>query len=496
MSKVLSKEEYFKQASQSLIISNWIELVADLDSPISIYAKLSEKSKDVFLFESVQGNENIARYSFIGFRSLEKLEVLNGIDPYDLLQKKISNYKDSCLELPFFHKGFVGYFSFESVRFIEPSLKKFIKENKSLDAYFLLVGSMVVFDHVQQKIYLISNQKKLTGSDSELDELYLKSLDEIEEMKELIFQESKLKRLDFNLNQEAKKNDYKSNIGERNFKDMVRKAKEHILEGDIFQVVLSHKFRKDLSLDPIKAYRVLRIINPSPYLFLFNINASSGLHFSLVGSSPELLVKAKNHNSEGYRAEIRPIAGTYKRSHNHEEDLALMKKLLEDEKERAEHVMLVDLARNDLGKLCKKGSIRVAESMIIEKYSHVLHIVSSVLGDLSENYGAENSIELLKATFPAGTLSGAPKIEAMSIIAQLEEERRESYGGTIGNFSLDGSMDTAILIRTIVIEKDKITLQSGAGIVADSSEENEFQETYNKASALMKVVDIASDCSV
>jgi anthranilate synthase component I len=225
----LNKEEYFKQASRSLIISNWIELVADLDSPIAIYSKLYEQCPDAFLFESVQGNEKIARYSFIGFRPIEKYTSQSGIDPYKLLQEKISLYKDPCEELPFFHKGFVGFFSFESVRFVEPSLKKHMKDSEFPDAHLILVGSMVVFDHVQQKIYLISNQKTESSKESSLEKLYEKSLLEIEEMQKLIFQESKLKRLNFDLSREAKTADYESNIGKEKFKAIVKTAKKHIV---------------------------------------------------------------------------------------------------------------------------------------------------------------------------------------------------------------------------------------------------------------------------
>lgn len=483
---MLSFDQFKELASKQAIVSNYIEIVADLDTPVSIYSKLKTHSKDAFLFESVIGGERIGRYSFIGFKALEKLISYDG-DPYTKLSAKFDQINQSkspsTQDLPFFHQGYVGYFSFETVKYIEPSLK--MQKSKFPEAYLLLVGSLVVFDRVSQKIYLIVNT--LVGDD--LDEQYQASVQGLEELQALLQETNKLEQLDLALDQASKSPlaaGFKSNTGEAEFKAMIEAAKEHILEGDIFQAVLSHRLDKEASIDPLKAYRILRTINPSPYLFLYNLELESG-NVSLVGSSPEMIVKS----DEGM-AEVRPIAGTYRRGATAAEDEQLAAALLADEKERAEHVMLIDLARNDLGRVCEQGSIKLDQNMIVEKYSHVLHIVSSVIGKLNAKYGYNSGIELFKACFPAGTLSGAPKVEALKIIAKLEKEARGLYGGGIGYFGLDGMIDVAIMIRTMVIEANKVSLQAGAGVVADSVPESELQETYNKAGALVKVIQLSS----
>jgi anthranilate synthase component 1 len=357
----------------------------------------------------------------------------------------------------------------------------------------LLVGSLVVFDHVKQKLFLISNS--LAGSKPTVDELYEASISQLQELKSIISSSSQLERLDLdpclktvdNLDQSI----FYSNTGKDEFINQVNQAKNHIKEGDIFQVVLSHKMSADISIDSLVAYRMLRSINPSPYLFIFNVKSS--IEAVLVGSSPEMLVKTDlktDSDSNRYLvAENRPIAGTYKRGANPADDEVLVNKLLNDQKEIAEHVMLIDLARNDLGRVCQKGSVTVPQKMIIEKYSHVLHIVSSVVGKIKTDFGVSSGVKLINACFPAGTLSGAPKIEAIKIISKLEKEARGPYGGAIGYFALDGSMDSAILIRTLVIEKNKVSIQAGAGVVADSDPEKEWQETLNKARALISVVE-------
>ncbi|MDD9899026.1 MAG: chorismate-binding protein [Candidatus Melainabacteria bacterium] len=483
---MLSLDQFKELASKQAIVSNHIELVADLDTPVSIYSKLKPHSKDAFLFESVIGGERIGRYSFIGFKALEKL-VSYEKDPYTKLSSKFDEINQgkspSTQDLPFFHQGYVGYFSFETVKYIEPSLE--MQRSKFPEAYLLLVGSLVVFDRVSQKIYLIVNSKVAEN----LEEQYQESIKELEELQALMKQPANLEQLDMDLNSPSNNPlsaGFKSNTGEEEFKSTVEQAKEHILEGDIFQAVLSHRLDKELSIDPLKAYRILRTVNPSPYLFLYNLELESS-SVSLVGSSPEMIVK-----SDQGMAEVRPIAGTYKRGKTAAEDKELAAQLLADEKERAEHVMLIDLARNDLGRVCQQGSIKLAQNMIVEKYSHVLHIVSSVIGKLETKYGYKSGIELFKACFPAGTLSGAPKVEALKIIAKLEQEARGLYGGGIGYFGLDGMVDVAIMIRTMVIEANSVSLQAGAGVVADSLPESELQETYNKAGALVKVVQLSS----
>jgi anthranilate synthase component 1 len=491
-----SLDEFKTAAQTNSVITNYCELYADLDTPVSIYAKLKEKSKHAFLFESVIAGERIGRYSIIGFRPIEIIDdtLIKTQDAFKLLEEKISFYQPSLNEeacLPFFHKGFVGFFPFESSAHIEKVLS--LKSSSFPAIYMHLVGSLVVFDHVKQKLFLIVNS--IVDSKPSLEELFDDSFAQIQELSCIISSSSNLERLDFdakfrtieNLDQGI----FRSNTGKEEFKQMVSQAKDHIKEGDIFQVVLSHKMSANISVDPLLAYRMLRSINPSPYLFIFNVHADSEM--VLVGSSPEMLVKTDfkiNPDSTKYLlAENRPIAGTYKRGSNPVDDEVLVNQLLNDQKEIAEHVMLIDLARNDLGRVCQQGSVCVPQKMVVEKYSHVLHIVSSVVGKIKNDFGVASGVKLLSACFPAGTLSGAPKIEAIKIISRLEKSPREAYGGAIGYFSLDGSMDSAILIRTMVIENNKVTIQAGAGIVADSDPDLEWQETLNKASALIGVVE-------
>ncbi|MBT6842584.1 MAG: anthranilate synthase component I [Candidatus Melainabacteria bacterium] len=492
---MLSFDQFQELASKQAIVSNWTELVADLDTPVSIYSKLHKNSKDTFLFESVIGGEKIGRYSFIGYKALEIIKTYEG-DPYQKLTERLTEINQNGMEvnpaLPFFHQGFVGYFSFETIRYIEPSIA--MQKSQYPESYLILVGSMVVFDRVTQKIYLIANT--LVDKKQDLEKQYQESLADLAELKTTMDQKIDLPRLDIDLGSYSTRhpsaNGFESNTGEDVYKSMVETAKEHIIEGDIFQVVPSHKLIKDASIDPLKAYRILRTVNPSPYLFLYNLDLDDLGSVSLVGSSPEMIVKSSHNEAGELEAEIRPIAGTYKRGKSAEEDQKLADKLLNDPKEIAEHVMLVDLARNDLGRVCQSGSIKVAQNMIIEKYSHVQHIVSSVIGELKSELGYKSGVELFRACFPAGTLSGAPKVEAIKIIAKLEKEARGPYGGGIGYFGLDGLVDVAIIIRTMIIENNKITLQAGGGVVADSKPESELQETYNKAGALIKVVELAN----
>ena len=516
----LDLENYSKQAKQGQVLTNYLVISADLDTPVSVYSKLKSKSPDAFIFESVIGGEKIGRYSLIGYKPIEKLvsKPSDEVDCYEVLEKKLielNGSKELKVNnlLPFFYRGYVGFFSFESISWIEPSLKP--KKADLPEMYLLLVGTLVVFDHVTQKIYLIDNRRH--GKDGvilserseqrhceedkvrrgnpvnqkspeDIKSLYEKSCSNILELKELIETNTDLDRLKLAQTEASVAAvDFKSNTGEAKFSELIAKAKEHIYEGDVFQVVISHKFYADLNINPLNVYRLLRTVNPSPYLFAFNFS-SNGEDFSLVGSSPEMLVKGSLiEDSNSIEAEIRPIAGTYKRGDSLEQDLKLSEELLNDPKERAEHVMLIDLARNDLGRVCVQGSVTVPQNMIVEKYSHVLHIVSSVKGVLKKAYGVCSGIELLKASFPAGTLVGAPKVEALDIISKLELAPRGIYGGTIGYFGIDGTIDTAIMIRTLLLEKDRVTIQAGAGIVADSEPHKEWQETINKASALLKV---------
>ena len=505
----LSEEEFITKAQAGeKIISNFTCLLSDLDTPVSTYAKLSQHFKDCFLFESVLGGEKLGRYSFIGANALNKFSSFKTDDfsPYDEIENLLSNYSYKNLslniqdtvthnisqELKFFHKGFVGFFSFESIQRIEPSLD--LKESPLPEYFLYLAGSLIVFDHVGQKLYIISNSLIESLETEYLKNTYQKNTENINQLITIISEEHHLEKIDNTASKNTKEqeiNKFKSNSSEKAFKEMVKKAQEHILEGDIFQVVLSQRFFLEAELDALTTYRLLRSLNPSPYLYLFNVDLShlDKESFSIVGSSPEMLIKSEileNENGESeIWAELRPIAGTYKTGKNTSEDKILTEKLLRDTKEIAEHVMLVDLGRNDLGRVCENGTIHLAENMVVEKYSHVLHIVSSVKGKLKK---AINSIALLKACFPAGTLTGAPKIEAIKIISKLENEARGPYGGCIGYINLDGTINVAIMIRTIILEKHQASIQCGAGIVADSSPESEYQETFNKARALMEVL--------
>lgn len=453
------------------VYTKFIELINDMDTPVSVYNKVSKKFDDCFLFESVLRGEQVGRYSLVGFNAIDTIAAKQVLAK---LQKEISNleHKEDDL-LPFFYKGFVGFFPFETFAEIETS----VKAKKEESSFLYLVGNLVVFDHVKQKMYLIQNS---------LEENFKDNLSEIED---LINESADLKRLSFDTveHKEFSETGFYSNTGEDDFKEMVEKAKSHIYEGDVFQIVPSHKFLKDFDVsspDPFTLYRILRTVNPSPYLFLFNFELD-GEKKTLVGSSPEMMVKSTKI-AKGIEAQINPIAGTYRRTHDLKKDEALKEKLLNDEKEIAEHIMLIDLARNDLGRICE--DVDVPKKMFVETYSHVFHIVSHVTGILKSMSNADSVVELIKAAFPAGTLSGAPKIEAIKILMDLEKESRGYYGGAMGYLGLDGTLDTAIMIRTMLVEKNKVTIQAGAGVVADSDPEKEWQETFNKANALIDVV--------
>lgn len=463
------------------IFTKYIELVNDIDTPVSVFNKFSSKYKDGFLFESVLRGEQVGRYSFIGFNALKTIRSQKVLEE---LRQEISNLEDdSSEELPFFYKGFVGFLPFETFCEIEPS----VKAKKAEKAFLYLVGNLIVFDHVQQKLFLIQNS---------LEENFKSNLDEIAS----IINESKQPaRLDFDakagVNNKFEETGFYSNTGEEEFKSLIEKAKNYIFEGNVFQMVLSHKFVKDFkekAIDPFLLYRILRTVNPSPYQFLFNFEDDGEIK-TLVGSSPEMMTKSVKQGDGSIKAQISPIAGTYRRTHNAKKDEELKQKLLEDEKELAEHVMLIDLARNDLSRVC--DDIQVPEKIFVETYSHVMHIVSNVTGILRAKSKADSVVDLVKAAFPAGTLSGAPKIEAIKLILELEKESRGYYGGAMGYFGLNGTLDTAIMIRTMLVTKDSLCIQAGAGVVADSDPESEWQETFNKANALIDVVLLAEKIS-
>jgi anthranilate synthase component 1 len=464
------------------------ELPADLDTPATAYLKLRGRGPS-FLLESVEGGERIARYSFIGVspraryvlrgHSLSRIPSaptderdVRATDFLHALQAELAQYPAIERDgLPRFLGGLVGYLGFETLRHFEPSLAAHLGQPALPDAIFLLTDTFVAFDHARSNLLLMTYD---FDGDSAAAEA---RLDEIESLLR-----GPLPGLRSAVNRQPS-SDFKSNVTRAGYEEMVRAAKEYIAAGDIFQVVLSQRFTRQTGAHPFSIYRAVRRLNPSPYMFYFEFGEVGGEPLYLVGASPEMMTRL-----EGRRAALRPIAGTRPRGKTPAEDAALEKDLLADPKERAEHVMLVDLGRNDLGRVCEYGSISVPDFFTVEHYSHVMHIVSHVKGTVRPGMTA---FDLVRATFPAGTLSGAPKVRACEIIAELEPGPRGPYGGAVGYFSFDGALDTCIAIRTLVAHGNRISVQAGAGIVADSDPTREYDETVNKAKAMMKAVELA-----
>jgi len=485
-------KEFVKKSNKKMVIPVWTEIIADLETPVCAYYKVCNDTKYSYLLESAEGGESFGRYSFIGanplyilkseanecviFNNLTNENINRSNDPYDLLAKFLEEYDSESFGLDY-TPGAVGYFGFDSIKYIEPKLSTVVNKVEQCEnfpeAYFMIAGTVLVFDHLKHKIYVINNI--LVDSKSDIDALYSDSREKISEIINKLEKPHNLKPL--NLSPDEIKKEIQSNISKQEWIDSVNAAKEHIKAGDIFQVVLSQRFCVETQKTaPFEIYRALRSINPSPYLYYLNFN-----EFKIIGSSPEIMVKCSK-NGDAY---IRPIAGTRPRGKTQEEDALLAQELLNDPKERAEHTMLVDLGRNDLGRVCEYGTVRVNDLMHTEKYSHVMHIVSDVMGKLKDNL---TSIDLIKACFPAGTVSGAPKIRAMEIIYNLEKSARGPYAGCIGTFGFNNEVNTAITIRTMLLRDNKVFIQAGAGIVADSDPETEYIETKNKAAALIQTI--------
>lgn len=462
-------------------------------TPSEVYQEIlkDKKSRYSFLLESAEIGEKIARYSFLGNSPEKIIKLKNGKafihgkakeikDPLKFLRKIFSEYKfaNSNKELPAFSGGLLGYFSYDLIRYYEEigsSSKNELNEN---DAEFLFVRNLIIFDHLKNEILIIANIfLNENAGEKERREEEKRAKNAAEKLKNYIKNSKKLNLLE---KLKEQRNDLKieSNISKEKFEKIVKKAKEYIYNGDIFQVVLSQRFSADVSSEPFSIYLALKKLNPSPYMFFLNFDNTT-----LIGSSPEILVKVDKG-----KVIVRPIAGTRKRGKDIVEDEALARELLNDEKERAEHLMLVDLGRNDAGKVAKFGSVAVTDFFAIEKYSHVQHIVSNVEGALQESFDA---FDALVASFPAGTVSGAPKVRAMQIIDELESSRRGIYGGAVGYFSFSGDADLAITIRTVIMHGKKAYVQAGAGIVADSVPEREYYETVNKAKAMMQAIKLA-----
>ena len=462
-----------------------LETFADLDTPLSIYLKLANESY-TYLLESVQGGERFGRYSFIGLSSPTRIEVygrsallLTGNrlverrdygDPLNFVAEFMNRIKVPPREhLPRFAGGLVGCFGYDTVRYIEPKLSKTEKKDTlgTPDILLLLSEEIAIVDNLTGKLTLV------VYAEPEVPGAYKRAQKRLQDL---------LGRLrapvQIPVEARAASAPAESSFGEDAFKDAVRRAKQYIVDGDIMQVVLSQRMSKPFAAHPMALYRAIRSLNPSPYMFYFNLE-----DFHVVGSSPEILVRLEDEN-----VTVRPIAGTRKRGATVAEDLALEKDLLSDEKECAEHLQLLDLGRNDAGRVSETGTVRVTEQFTVERYSHVMHIVSNVESKLKEGL---NALAVLRATFPAGTVSGAPKVRAMEIIDELEPVKRGIYAGAVGYVGFHGDMDLAIAIRTAVIKDGQIHVQAGAGIVADSDPEAEWQETHSKARAMLRAAEMA-----
>ncbi len=464
-------------------------LAADLETPVSAYLKLAAKSRYSFLLESVEGGEKIARYTFLGADPFLLVEARGSRvtlrkdgetkrrrgNVFEILRRITQEFQPAGAEgLPPFSAGAVGYAGYDLVRLIEPRVPAFRKDDlKTPDAVFMFFATLLAFDHVKHQIHVVANVR-CDEWKGKLRKGYNDACRRITKIEKALARPLEIPPTKAS----AKPLEVESNIGKERYCQAVEKAKEYILAGDIFQVVLSQRLEMRPDVEPFQIYRALRTVNPSPYLFYLHLDDTV-----VLGSSPEMLVKV-----EGRRVEYRPIAGTRPRGRTEEEDEALATDLLADEKELAEHVMLVDLGRNDLGRVCEYASVHVPQFEIVEKYSHVMHIVSSVLGKLRAD---KDAFDTLAACFPAGTVSGAPKVRAMEIIAELEPTRRGIYSGSVMYLDFSGNLDSCIAIRTMMVRKKKAYLQVGAGIVADSVPEREWDETMNKARALLKAVEDA-----
>ena len=475
------------------------EILADLETPVSAFKKIERKSEYAYLLESVEGGEKLARYSFLGkepsliFRSKgELVEIEEGKkkrrikgNPLLILKKILNEYKPiKDTRLPRFCGGFVGYLGYDMIRFIE-KIPDYKPDDLNLpDSFFILTDTLLVFDHLKGKIKIISHahlkHKNLFSS-------YQRAVKKIEEIEELLKKPLSLGRVPRDpfgtssaTTSKEGKIKFRSNFSKKSFRKAVLDTKQYIREGEVIQVVLSQRWKRKFCGDSFDLYRALRSINPSPYLFYLKLR-----DLKIVGSSPEILVRLE----EG-EATLRPIAGTRPRGRDEKEDRKLEEELLSDEKERAEHIMLVDLGRNDLGRVCEYKSIRTTDLMTTEKYSHVIHIVSNITGQLKRG---KDSFDLFSASFPAGTVTGAPKIRAMEIIEELEPVHRGIYAGAIGYFSFSGNLDTCIAIRTLILKNESLYIQAGAGIVADSIPEREYDETLNKGKALLEAVRMAEE---
>lgn len=483
------RKEFVALAEKAGLVPVYREIVADLDTPLTVFAKVAGKDSHAFLFESLEGGEKWGRYSFIGLDPIATFESrgeqifvsengdirrLQG-DPINELKSLLAGYNvNDAGTLPRFYGGAVGFLGYDMVRFMEELPDENKPSEEFPDSSFMIPKMLVICDNLKQSLTIVNCV--VIASDTDPNEQYdqaQQQIDEIVDRLKVPFPSDFLEG-----DGPGRKHAFSSNMGKGDFKKMVLKAKEYILAGDIIQVVLSQRFHTETDLQPFALYRALRHINPSPYLFYLKLG-----DIIQIGSSPEILVRLEAENIE-----LRPIAGTRKRGASEEEDLSLEKELLADPKERAEHLMLVDLGRNDIGRVAEFGSVEVRDLLVIERYSHVMHIVSGVHGKLLKG---KDQFDVMRACFPAGTVSGAPKVRAMEIIEELEPERRGPYAGAVGYFGFSGNMDFCITIRTFIMKGKDLWVQAGAGIVADSDPEKEYEETINKSMGLRRAVDLA-----
>ena len=481
-------DEFQDLASRCGTVPVYKRILADLLTPVAAWFHLSQKTQYAFLLESVEKGNQYARYSYVGINPQKILMHKDGkttisqnghcttVDtPFlDLLREYQSQYNTEKLPgIPSFTGGLVGYLGYETIAWVEDIP---IHEYSALnvpDSVFMLFEDMIAFDHLKGAALVISNVN--VDKDRDLKEQFDAAHFRVDAIGESLHSD-----VDYQTPVQVKKSDVFSNFNQETFESAVLKAKEHIIEGDVFQLVLSQQFERETKVKPVTLYRSLRSINPSPYMFHLKIN-----DFDIIGASPELLVKVEDGT-----VEIRPIAGTRHRGKSEAEDQALAKDLINNEKECAEHLMLLDLGRNDVGRVSKFGSVTIPENMVIENYSHVMHIVSDVKGELADN---KDPFDALMSGFPAGTVTGAPKIRAMEIIHDLEPDRRDIYSGAVGFFDFTGNVNTCIAIRTMIMKNGTVHFQSGAGIVHDSDPTKEYEETVDKAKAIMAAIDFAEN---
>jgi len=485
LKKAMNFEEFEEAAQTGNLVPVYETLLADMLTPVSALLRLQAVSKKVFLLESVEGGERSARFSFLGLEPVADFEFTDGVlvidengsksetetDLFEFLEKRFSGYKQAeVVGLPRLTGGVVGYFSYDTIRYFErvpvPG-----KAHETPEAMLMEFDSVLAFDHLKHQIFIIKNVPVKINDD--LNNLYNCAREKLGSIRKVLTETTR--QLD---DKTAGPPNFQTSFEQSRFEKAVEIAKKYIAAGDIFQVVLSQKFETEVNATALDIYRALRAINPAPYLYFIQRD-----NLAIIGSSPEMLVRVEERELE-----VRPIAGTRPRGATPYQDARLAQQLLADKKEIAEHVMLVDLGRNDLGRVSEYGSIEVKEFMKVEKYSHVMHIVSSVRGKLK---GGLSALDALKACFPAGTVSGAPKVRAMEIIAELETTHRGVYSGAVGYLDFSGNLDTCIAIRTLVKVGNKVYFQAGAGIVADSQPEREYEETLHKSAALRAAIEFA-----